>query len=152
MKQNFPTKYRGKRRDNGKWAYGYYIQKQETTYCFKEDYDAHPDNTKHYILWDETIDWGLPNRHLIIDIDPDTLCQFTGKYDKNHKEIYINDIVKTKYGRLCIVKWFSASEYCGFDFYPIECDNPYPDKYDLWDNLNLEVIGNVFDNTGLLKM
>lgn len=152
MNQNFTIKYRGKRRDNGMWAYGYYIQKQETTYCFKEDYDANLDNSKHYILWDEMTDWGLPNRHLVIDIDPNTLCQFIGKYDKNHKEIYTNDIVKTKYGRLCIVKWFSASEYCGFDFYPIECDNPYPDKYDLWDNLNLEVVGNVFDNPELLKM
>lgn len=149
---NIQVKYKGLCLDNKGWAYGYYIQKQETTYCFKEDYDVNPDNTKHYILWDEMTDWGLPNRHLIIDIDPDTLCQFTGKYDKNYKEIYTNDIVKTKYGRLCIVKWFSSLEYCGFDLYPIECNNSYPDKYDLWNSKNLEVVGNVFDNPELLKM
>ena len=66
---NIRIKYKGLRLDNKGWVYGYYIQKQETTYCFKEDYDVNPDNTKHYILWDETTDWGLPNRHLIIDID-----------------------------------------------------------------------------------
>ena len=147
MNQVLNMKYRGKRRDNGEWVEGYL-------------FDDGMVNMEHYFIGSLVIepykgtaddDWDITGTYFY-EVDPETICQSTGKYDKNHKEIYTNDIVKTKYGRLCIIKWFSASGYCGFDFYPIECDNPYPDKYDLWYSQNLEVVGNVFDNPELLKM
>lgn len=147
MNQNFPTKYRGKRRDNGEWAEGYL-------------FDDGMVNVEHYFIGSIVVesykgtaddDWDITGT-CFWEVDPEIICQFTGKYDKYHKEVYTNNIVKTKYRRLCIVKWFSSSEYCGFDLYPIECDNPYPDKYDLWDNLNLEIVGNVFDDYELLEM
>ena len=31
-------------------------------------------------------DWGLPNKHLITEVDENTICQFIGIYDKNKKE------------------------------------------------------------------
>ena len=43
------------------WITGFYASKQETTYCFKEDYDRNPVQTRHYIICDEMTDWGLPN-------------------------------------------------------------------------------------------
>lgn len=63
--------------DKNRWYYGSYYRTDDTTYCFKEDYDRHPDNTKHYILFDEIMDWGLPNRKLRADINIDTLGQYT---------------------------------------------------------------------------
>ena len=149
MNKILPIKYRAIRLDNNCWAYGYYIQKRETTYCFKEDYDAHPNNTKHYILWDEMTDWGLPNKHLVTEVDKNTICQFIGIYDKNKKEIYTNDIVKTKYGRLCVVTYFSSASYCGFDLEPIDCEYKCPDKYDLWLSNNLEVVGNTIQDESI---
>ena len=56
--------FRGKDSDTGKWYEGFYMALSDTTYCFKEDYDRHPDNTKHYIVFDKMTDWCLPNQHL----------------------------------------------------------------------------------------
>ena len=69
---------RARRKDNNRWVKGYYVALRDTTYCFKEDYDAHPDNTKYYIAVDEMTDWGLPNEHHLVEVDPETVCQCTG--------------------------------------------------------------------------
>ena len=80
--------FRGKGLDTGKWYEGFYIALSDTTYCFKEDYDRHPDNTKHYIVFDKMTDWCLPNQHLKADVDPSTVGQYTGLKDKNGKRIF----------------------------------------------------------------
>lgn len=63
--------------DKDRWYFGSYYKTDDTTYCFKEDYDRNPDNTKHYILFDEMTDWCLPNRKLRADININTLGQYT---------------------------------------------------------------------------
>ena len=127
-----------------KWFYGSYYQTDDTTYCFEEDYANHPDNTKHYILFDEMTDWGLPNRKMRASINPETLGQFTGLCDKNENRIYEGDILKgTFYGYLLerdneifAVKWDEKNAgFLANYFEPSKC----------------EVIGNVFENPELLK-
>lgn len=61
--------FKAKRLDNGKWVEGYYFAKPILNY--------------HCILEGEN-QW---------QIDPDTLCQFTGLTDKDGNKIWENDIV-----------------------------------------------------------
>lgn len=77
------------------------------------------------------------------------IMQYIGIKDKNGKEIYEGDIVRTNSGRLCKVVWFSSSQYQGWDLTPIETKNPAPTEVGFWNNL--EVIGNVYENADLLK-
>lgn len=51
--------FRGKDKDDGKWYEGAYRAYDDTTYCFKEDYDRHPENTHHTIVFSRMTDWGV---------------------------------------------------------------------------------------------
>lgn len=42
------------------------------------------------------------------EILPETLCEYTNRKDINGKQIFENDIVRTKYGRICRVCWVSV--------------------------------------------
>ena len=85
--------FRGKDPESGTWYEGYYMALSDTTYCFQGDYAAHPDNTKHYIVFDRMTDWGLPNQHLRANVDPVTVGQYTGLKDTNGKKIFEGDFV-----------------------------------------------------------
>lgn len=90
------------------------------------------------------------------EVWPETVGQFTGLYDRNDKKIYEGDIVKTKYGRLCIVVWFANQVHNGWDLEVIRTvencvHTRYPDSIDLYKKENLEVVGNIHDNPEMLK-
>lgn len=140
--------FRAKQKDKGNWVEGYYIRQDETTYCFKEDYERHPENTKHYIVFDMPTDWGLPNRHLMAEIDPETICQYTGLKDKNGNRIWENDIIKHEISdTIGTVKWYQE-DYVGWCV-----DDTIIDEQQFTDEMwnECEVIGNIFDNPELLK-
>lgn len=140
--------FRAKRTDNGEWINGYYVRQDETSYCFKEDYESHPENTKHYIVFDMQTDWGIPNRHLVTEIDPETLCQYTGLKDKNGNRIWENDIVRIENS---MDEGIGNIEFYGGMWYVD--GEPSNSLYDIaeYDDGELEVIGNIFDTPELLK-
>ena len=70
--------------------------------------------------------------------EPRQRCTFVR--DKNFVLIYEGDKVKTKYGRLVKIVWKSTPCFNGFDMEPLECENPAPDAFDLWEQENLEVV------------
>lgn len=125
--------YRGMRRDNGEWIEGAAVKEPRIF-------------GKSWIV--EVINENIVNWHVIY---PGTLGRFTGLTDKNGKKIFEDDVVKTKYGRLCVVVWFSSRAHCGWDLKPVDTvDNIVhrkpPTEYDLWEDKNLEVVGNIHDN------
>ena len=118
--------FRGKTVCDGDWVYGGITWNPSKTEAF-----IHSD-------WDEG------------KVIPETVGQFTGLTDKNGTKIFEGDILKTKYGRLCQVIWFSSPRGQRWNLIPLEDKHKCPDDYDLWTPKNLEVIGNIHDNPELL--
>lgn len=83
-----------------------------------------------------------------IEIDPKTLCQYTGLTDKNGKRIWENDIVRCGDGTVLRVSWhtFKASWVLskkGWMYNHFFGEGVEPE--------DVEVIGNIFDTPELLK-
>ena len=70
---NRRIKYKGKRIDNGEWVYGYFIKLPQPLTAFLKDYIVES-GYQDFIL-----------------VEPETVCQFTGVYDKDGEEIYEGD-------------------------------------------------------------
>lgn len=134
--------FKAKRADNGEWVEGYYFGVGE----------------KHMILNFSTDESGT--YHNMYEIDPETLCQYTGLTDKNGNKIWENDIIKYHFGeQTAPIKYdiyqscfdSTKTQHCGFY---VDWDYKKNLRKDLgyWINMvDAEVIGNIFDNPELLE-
>lgn len=84
--------FRAKLKDRKQWIEGFYCRINETTYCTTDDYQKEPVKVQHLIATERSTDWGMPNQIAFYEIDPATLCQYTGISKKN-KKIWENDII-----------------------------------------------------------
>lgn len=131
-------KFRGKRIDNNEWVCGNLIVDANKTgrffiiECGVINYKNDDNTIKEFI-----------NNY--IEIMPETIGQFTGLYDKNGVEIYEGDIIKSlintfeivfKKGCFFAVGINRKQEYTLFEEFEM-CNKA---------NVNLEVIGNIYDN------
>lgn len=105
----------------------------------------------YYILTGETSIEETKEDDLVLDfyteeIDPNTLCQYTGLTDKNGKKIWENDILKNVY--------LDGNFKCEWDDdsarYVLNRDGLTFDFDNYW-HYETEVIGNSFDNAELLE-
>lgn len=140
--------FRGKWLGNGEWVEGYYCKISETTYAFAEDYERNPIPVHHYILQEVMTDWGLPNRFNQYEVDPETLCQYTELKDKNGNRIWENDIVRIENS---MDEGIGNIEFYGGIWYVD--GEPSNSLYDIveYDDADIEVIGNIFDNQEMMK-
>lgn len=100
---------------------------------------------KHYIIdGTETDMEGYGGRY---EIDPETICQYTGMVDRNGKRIWEDDIVKHEISdTLGTVKWYQE-DYVGWCVDDVMIDEQqFTDE--MWNEC--EVIGNAFDDKHLL--
>lgn len=152
--------FRAKRIDNGEWVEGFYVGLRPNLQSMKPE-------SCHRI-------YGLNTMYY--EIDPETICQYTGVKDKNEKRIFEGDIFvfddevwESAYTSCgieydsCEVKNYGAVGYCdysaSFDFTKykynensVEADLHENNTLDFVEFVSeLEVCGNIFDNPELLK-
>ena len=144
--------FKAKRKDNGEWVEGYYIYHIKRTICPFGD-SVKPEDEQHVIMQDGFSDWNMPRDTVVYEIDPDTLCQFTGLTDKNGKKIWENDILKANLDEsypedITYIKilW---NEY---RFYTNENYSTDIEALEKWDAEHFQVCGNIFDNAELLEV
>lgn len=132
--------FKAKRKDNGEWVDGYY--RADT------DLDIHFICGWNYYLSEN----GLEREPFEYEIDPDTLCQYTGLTDKNGKKIWENDICEMVYNGVVyvyVVVWDKTE----LDFKGTNGKENYGRNFEyLGCCEEIEVIGNIFDNPELLEV
>lgn len=125
--------FRGKRKDYGKWIEGYYLHQNKRRFV----------NETHYIV---SVDGFYHS------IDPSTVCQFTGLYDKKGRKIFEGDIVEGNSEYFTYTHPYGKVVYDGGQ-YLISFDDVLEDIECLgaWTN-DVEIIGNIYDNPELLEV
>lgn len=120
-------KFRGKRIDNGEWVYGDLLQPTEICDIYEIANCESIDGTRYEVI-------------------PETIGQYTGLHNKNGKEIYEGDILKSiQWSDIYLVK------YIGTAFYLCREGNNGFNKITTWNNVEKsEIIGNITDNPELL--
>lgn len=118
--------FRGKRVDNGEWVYGYV------------DATMYKDIV---VIHTETGTFG---------VDPETVGQFTGLHDKNGKPIYEGDMIGSQESNHYLEVRYIDGMFRLLD--DVTGLGSIPAYYLMnKNNLVLEIVGNIYDNSKLLK-
>lgn len=140
--------YKAKHITVDKWYEGYYVKIERL----------------HYIA---VTNEGFENGYRLVEVNPETICQFAGLTDKNGNKIWENDIVRFEdtgedgyeyregfdFVNMAKVVYnnsrWELDEYMSENSYVFENQDSHGEFCDLWEYT--EVIGNIFDNPELLE-
>lgn len=134
------VKFRGKRLDNGEWAYGYLVE------LFTEVGERYIiDACRHFDRDNYSLD--------AVEVDPQTVGEYTGLKDENGKEIYEGDILSSEYpvegNKNCHPVVWGRGRW--------DVDHSINDCCKAWrgdlngHHVSEEVIGNIYENPEPLK-
>ena len=132
--------FKAKRLDNGEWVEGYPVKYGFTG---KEKWHIIPSYASDLYAF---------------EVNPDTICQYTGLTDKNGNKIFEGDIICIPF-ELDAEPWETKNIY--YENGRVYFDDKYhgwyvkffDDALSIWeyDEIDVEVIGNIFDNPELLE-
>ncbi len=136
--------FRAKRADNGEWVEGCLLISDERYFIIPEFGVSCIEEVK-YRTTDKLITL------YAFEVDPETVCQYTGLTDKNGKKIFEGDIIKEK-TTVGIVKFGKCGNGFHYGFYIewLTCPHLRPELA-FWDS-EIQVTGNIFDNPELLEV
>ena len=138
--------FRAKRIDNGEWKEGYLVDDGTVE---KEHYFVAGLIIEPYKGTADDGPWVITGIDHLVEIDPETLCQYTGLKDKNGNRIWENDIVRIENS---MDEGIGNIEFYGGMWYVDgEPSNSLYDIVEYDDTAEVEVLGNIFDNPELLK-
>lgn len=140
---NRKIKFRGKSKKTRKWLYGYLGESKFSIL----DY-VYTDK----VIFDNVLSFNTDNSAYVVkdlSVEEDTICQFTGLYDKNGTDIYEGDIVLQQgyHGNKqpMVVKFECGAFIVGYH------EGSSTKRRPMLLNSQCEVIGNIFDNPELLE-
>ena len=126
--------FKAKRIDNGEWVIGSLVLSDDAD----EEYKAiiiPSVNSNMFTRESYNEDLGFENWY---NVDPSTICQYTGLKDKNGKLIWENDVVRDDNGNL--YKAFWQDRYYQFSWICVKSDKlPIGAKWDFWSIRNYEI-------------
>lgn len=132
--------FRGKRKNNGEWVYGSLVHRTEYYGGNCDDY---------FILQGGEFDYDIYDA---FEVDPETVCQFTGLTDKNGVKIWENDVVFVTDDNGCsgqVDTGVGEIDFLeGLWYISGSVQNSL---YDIDKCFQIEVIGNIFDNPELME-
>ena len=152
--------FKGKKKDNGEWIEGYLL-------------DGGMPGEKRIFIGKLVIGKWTVMADEFDEVDPDTICEYTGSTDKNNKKIWENDIlmrhgnsedlVKAVFGEFGVRNIETGSivdKVVGWHYEIIPTDaisrcEPFcysmPLTKDYIDRCEMEAVGSIFDNPELLQ-
>lgn len=122
--------YKAKRVDNGEWVCGLPIYKNYIRVFTEHEYE---DEDGRKVKYSTTKDY---------QVDPKTMCEFTGLIDKNKNKIFENDII-TVYNSHYSINFEDGGFTVGYSKIPLSLCFATEEDY--------VVMGNIFDNPELLE-
>jgi uncharacterized phage protein (TIGR01671 family) len=154
-------KFRGKRKDNGEWVFGYFFASQMSgAYILSCQIDIRSRGVGGVSMGDKLVQ---------NEVDPETVGQYIGLHDNKRtaeypegQEMYVGDIVKDKNcGEIGVIRFgkfkpndMSGSCECGYQCFFVEWNEKQMIcglRSDLYYWLSrVEIIGNIYSNPELI--
>ena len=131
--------FKAKRKDNGEWVEGFVFEFKGEFYIMEMTQTF----MTAYYSEESVVDFNMR----AIEIDPDTICQYTGLTDKNGKKIWENDIAHIRSSGLSgygVVKYQNGNL--------VLVDEKRKRTYSLYGEWKIRKDGNIFDNPDLLEV
>lgn len=139
-------KFKAKRVSDGKWVEGSYLN------LFNEKKGEYTHEIGYQLFEGASMDYPYPtcDTHFR-EIDPSTLCQFTGLVDIDRKDVYEHDIIMTE---ICLMVVVYIVTSASFGAIPLKQFNELKDKSNIsidsmyWfynDIVDFGIYGNIHD-------
>lgn len=145
-------KFRGKSKTDNMWCYGSYIFTDDNR---NNPFRTSPFKESHKIVFWYGGDWNLGG-WIDEEVIPETIGQYTGLKDKDGKEIYEGDILTWSENGITsnpLVVEFKHGAFgytYSYDFISFSGNSNFMfNQFDT--DVRFEVIGNIHDNTELIK-